>query len=101
MLDVDGTGSLEIEEFCDGILEVMTSDRPIELKRIEKVLAKLRLEAREVHKNQRNLQKTVDKAKTAQEGPAANEALSSAGSTSTLEQGPTGPEGHSEQLRAL
>merc|ERR1719491_1296599 len=35
-LDVDGSGSLEIDEFCDGIWQVAISKAPIELKRIEK-----------------------------------------------------------------
>eukprot|EP00928_Gymnodinium_smaydae_P039716 TRINITY_DN27064_c0_g1_i1.p1 TRINITY_DN27064_c0_g1~~TRINITY_DN27064_c0_g1_i1.p1 ORF type:complete len:715 (+),score=131.71 TRINITY_DN27064_c0_g1_i1:93-2237(+) len=37
-LDVDGSGEVGIDEFCDGILEVVTSDRPIELKRMGKQL---------------------------------------------------------------
>jgi len=33
-LDVDGSGQLDLEEFCEGILEVSTSGKPIELRRI-------------------------------------------------------------------
>merc|ERR1719486_883688 len=38
-LDVDGSGHLEIDEFCDGVWQVAISKAPIELKRLEKQAA--------------------------------------------------------------
>ncbi|CAD7955155.1 unnamed protein product [Amoebophrya sp. A120] len=38
MLDTDGGGEVSIEEFCDQILKTVTSNRPIELERILKLV---------------------------------------------------------------
>ncbi|CAJ1379610.1 unnamed protein product [Effrenium voratum] len=36
MLDYDGGGSLDTEEFCEGVLRASTSDKPLELSRLVK-----------------------------------------------------------------
>merc|ERR1719487_726587 len=38
MLDTDGGGSVGIDEFIDGIMKIVCSDRPVELLRIQKHL---------------------------------------------------------------
>ncbi|CAD7937891.1 unnamed protein product [Amoebophrya sp. A25] len=43
MLDVDGGGEVSIDEFCEQILKTVTSDRPIELERIMKLVRDLPL----------------------------------------------------------
>ncbi|CAJ1419233.1 unnamed protein product [Effrenium voratum] len=54
MLDIDNSGQLNIEEFCEGVMEHVTSDRSVEFKRIDKNFKQLRKEVRE-------LQLSVDK----------------------------------------
>jgi len=46
MIDVDESGEVDIEEFCDGIAKLINSEAPIELVRILKQLKVLR---RDVH----------------------------------------------------
>lgn len=41
-LDVDDSGTLEIDEFCDGIYQVVISQVPIEIKRLEKQMLSLK-----------------------------------------------------------
>lgn len=41
-LDVNGGGSLDIDEFCDGIWQLAISNAPIEIKRIEKQVLAIR-----------------------------------------------------------
>jgi len=41
-LDIDGDGSLEIDEFCEGLFECAMSNTPIELKRIDKRIDAMR-----------------------------------------------------------
>lgn len=36
MLDYDGGGSLDTEEFCEGVLRASTSEKPLELTRLVK-----------------------------------------------------------------
>merc|ERR1711920_210796 len=36
LLDIDGGGTLDIEEFCEGLWSASVSNTPIELKRIDK-----------------------------------------------------------------
>ncbi len=38
MLDIDGGGGVSIDEFCEQIMKSVTSDRPIELERILKLV---------------------------------------------------------------
>merc|ERR1712072_934725 len=38
MLDTDGSGSVTIDEFIDGIIKIVCSERPVELLRIQKQL---------------------------------------------------------------
>mmetsp|Transcript_111490 Transcript_111490/g.270873 ORF Transcript_111490/g.270873 Transcript_111490/m.270873 type:complete len:704 (-) Transcript_111490:241-2352(-) len=42
MLDVDSSGQISIDEFCDSIAEAVTSDRNIEFKRMEKLLQSMK-----------------------------------------------------------
>mmetsp|Transcript_86318 Transcript_86318/g.239362 ORF Transcript_86318/g.239362 Transcript_86318/m.239362 type:complete len:665 (+) Transcript_86318:51-2045(+) len=49
MLDVDGSGQVSIDEFCDGIVDAVTSDRHIEFKRMEKHLQSVRQSLKEIH----------------------------------------------------
>ncbi|CAE7235015.1 unnamed protein product [Symbiodinium natans] len=54
MLDIDNSGQLNIEEFCEGVIQHVTSDRSVEFKRIDKNFKQLRKEVRA-------LQLSVDK----------------------------------------
>lgn len=38
MLDTDGGGEISVDEFCENILKAVTSDRPMELERIMKLV---------------------------------------------------------------
>jgi hypothetical protein len=38
MLDIDGGGDVSIDEFCEQIMKSVTSNRPIELERILKLV---------------------------------------------------------------
>eukprot|EP00931_Biecheleriopsis_adriatica_P039738 TRINITY_DN22719_c0_g2_i1.p1 TRINITY_DN22719_c0_g2~~TRINITY_DN22719_c0_g2_i1.p1 ORF type:complete len:286 (-),score=39.49 TRINITY_DN22719_c0_g2_i1:55-846(-) len=49
MLDLDSSGHLNIDEFCDGILEHVLSDRSIDFKRIEKEFKRVRTQLRETN----------------------------------------------------
>eukprot|EP00930_Biecheleria_cincta_P032945 TRINITY_DN22811_c0_g1_i1.p1 TRINITY_DN22811_c0_g1~~TRINITY_DN22811_c0_g1_i1.p1 ORF type:complete len:531 (-),score=94.10 TRINITY_DN22811_c0_g1_i1:82-1674(-) len=42
VLDVDGSGDIEIDEFCDGLWEVAISKTPLEVKRMEKQVERIR-----------------------------------------------------------
>jgi len=59
-LDVDGSGSLEIDEFCDGIWQVAISKAPIELKRIEKQVNSLKMNVLELRSGQSAMQEILD-----------------------------------------
>lgn len=48
-LDIEGKGSLDIDEFCDGIWQVAISEAPIELKRLEKMVASVMHKLTETH----------------------------------------------------
>lgn len=54
MLDIDNSGQLNIDEFCEGVIQAVTSDRSVEFKRIDKNFKQLRKEVRA-------LQLSVDK----------------------------------------
>jgi len=51
-LDTDGGGSLDIDEFCEGLYESTISKRPIELKRIDKRVNTMRQQQDEMQKQQ-------------------------------------------------
>lgn len=59
-LDVDGSGSLEIDEFCDGIWQVATSKAPIEIKRIEKQVHILREQGKDSARIQASTWRAVE-----------------------------------------
>lgn len=42
VLDVDGSGDIAIDEFCDGLWEVAISRSPLEVKRMEKQVERIR-----------------------------------------------------------
>jgi len=48
MLDVDESGEVDIDEFCDGIAKLVNSDAPIELVRIMKNLKVLRRDVKDL-----------------------------------------------------
>merc|ERR1712129_263933 len=48
MIDVDESGEVDIEEFCDGIAKLVNSEAPIELVRILKQLKVLRRDVKEI-----------------------------------------------------
>merc|ERR1719436_1685126 len=41
-LDIDGTGALDISEFCEGLYQAAVSNTPIELKRMDKRIDAIR-----------------------------------------------------------
>merc|ERR550537_1142993 len=48
MLDIDGSGHIKIDEFCDQLVKIVTSDTPVENIRMMKQLALLRHEVNEL-----------------------------------------------------
>jgi len=48
MLDIDGSGHIKIDEFCDQLVKLVTSDTPVENIRVMKQLALLRHEVNEL-----------------------------------------------------
>jgi len=59
-LDVDESGLLEIDEFCDGIWQVAISKAPIELKRIEKQVNNLKNNVLEMRVSQSAIQELME-----------------------------------------
>lgn len=59
-LDVDGSGLLEIGEFCDGIWQVAISNAPIELKRIEKQVNHVKTIVLETESQQQSTKEMLD-----------------------------------------
>jgi len=48
LLDVDESGQVDIEEFCDGIAKLVNSDAPVEVIRMLKQLKLLRNQQKEI-----------------------------------------------------
>merc|ERR1712176_1400869 len=59
-LDVDDSGCIDIDEFCDGIWQVAISKAPIELKRLEKQVNSLKHQMQENTGIQRTMQETLE-----------------------------------------
>eukprot|EP00439_Symbiodinium_sp_Y106_P028817 s3110_g3.t1 len=51
-LDVDGTGEIDITEFCEGVLQAVTSEGSIELKRMDKQIKSMKKQLSEMERNQ-------------------------------------------------
>jgi len=48
MLDIDGSGHIKIDEFCDQLVKLVTSDTPVENIRVMKQISLLRHEVNEL-----------------------------------------------------
>lgn len=46
VLDVDGSGDIGIDEFCDGLWQVAISNAPLEIKRMEKQVERIRMDTK-------------------------------------------------------
>eukprot|EP00930_Biecheleria_cincta_P009259 TRINITY_DN11096_c0_g2_i1.p1 TRINITY_DN11096_c0_g2~~TRINITY_DN11096_c0_g2_i1.p1 ORF type:complete len:603 (+),score=96.32 TRINITY_DN11096_c0_g2_i1:34-1842(+) len=55
MIDVDRTGAVDIDEFCDGVWQAVVSKAPIEVRRMERVLKSMRRDLRVLDKHQRDV----------------------------------------------
>ncbi|CAE7285890.1 unnamed protein product, partial [Symbiodinium microadriaticum] len=51
-LDVDGTGEIDITEFCEGVLQAVTSEGSIELKRMDKQIKSMKKQLSEMERSQ-------------------------------------------------
>lgn len=49
MIDVDGSGEVNIDEFCEGISKLASSETPVEFIRILKQLGTVRHDQRQMH----------------------------------------------------
>eukprot|EP00931_Biecheleriopsis_adriatica_P047453 TRINITY_DN27358_c0_g1_i1.p1 TRINITY_DN27358_c0_g1~~TRINITY_DN27358_c0_g1_i1.p1 ORF type:complete len:624 (-),score=124.17 TRINITY_DN27358_c0_g1_i1:10-1881(-) len=59
MVDVDKTGAVDIDEFCEGIWQAVVSKAPIEVRRMEKVINSVRKEVKACLKAQRETVKML------------------------------------------
>jgi len=55
-LDVDESGEIDIDEFCDGIWEVVISEAPLEMKRMEKQVENMQTVVKQIQQNQSLMQ---------------------------------------------
>merc|ERR1712093_856131 len=51
LLDEDGSGQVDIEEFCDGITKLAVSEQPMEFVRIMKQVAIVRRESKSLRRD--------------------------------------------------
>eukprot|EP00931_Biecheleriopsis_adriatica_P066560 TRINITY_DN40890_c0_g1_i1.p1 TRINITY_DN40890_c0_g1~~TRINITY_DN40890_c0_g1_i1.p1 ORF type:complete len:677 (-),score=120.07 TRINITY_DN40890_c0_g1_i1:2-2032(-) len=58
-LDIDGSGDIGIDEFCDGLWNVAISQTPIEIKRMEKQMEHLRYQMKEAKADRSRLHQKV------------------------------------------
>eukprot|EP00930_Biecheleria_cincta_P094865 TRINITY_DN8647_c0_g1_i1.p1 TRINITY_DN8647_c0_g1~~TRINITY_DN8647_c0_g1_i1.p1 ORF type:complete len:584 (+),score=109.02 TRINITY_DN8647_c0_g1_i1:335-2086(+) len=49
-LDVDGTGEISIDEFCEGVLQAVNSERSVELKRMDKQISSMKKQLNEMER---------------------------------------------------
>jgi len=75
-LDVDGSGDLRIDEFVDGIWEVVVSNTPLHVKRMQRQIEIVFAEVRQLSVLQQRVLETVGKMAAAHHGKATeSEAL--------------------------
>jgi len=91
LLDVDKSGSLGIEEFCDGIWQYVTSSGSLEMKRIEKKIDGIQIRMDAFATEQMDICNkikfsTANAARTSDHGPSSSYLLERAEATELIEQ---------------
>ena len=72
-LDIDGGGSLDIGEFCDGLYTASVSKTPIEFRRIDKMMERMQRQNAEMQRTlNRDLSAVIESLANATVGPPGN-----------------------------